>query len=233
MTGLTLLGVSSYFFPNASSGGGGGFSSAAIIQSTNLIFTPATSASGTVNITSNATGFYWTGTFYHSTPGLQVTALTLNGAAPSQLFQVSTAAGDQTCTYGAAWYNPPTGAQTVAITYPQVPIEGPTNIFTMTNNGNTSAWRSAVGANETDTDPCSTTSPTAVNDIIIVHDQRFNSGGGTPPTTTAPGFISYETNSDNNEGARASWIQATSATQAIVAQDVRYSTLLAISIPPG
>jgi hypothetical protein len=188
-------------------------------------------AGQSVTIPSDATAVYMMWTFYHGTAGHGLASVTLNGNAPSQTFEIPTAAGDQTATGVAVWYNPATGSQTLNPAWDAAPAEGPTTTVTFVKDGDLTAWRDADAANETTTTACTVTLTTVSGDLVLKHDQRYEAGG-TPPVRSV-GWTDGVTQSNNSENARLSYISATGATQACNSEDEAYSTVVAVSIPAG
>jgi hypothetical protein len=188
----------------------------------------ATPASQNITIPGDATAVYLFGDYYSDGSGTLATA-TLAGAGSNQLFEVAQNTNGSTV-WVAAFYNPPTGSQALAVTFDDAPTEGPISIVAYVTGGDTTAWRDADGAVNTSalgTTALSVTLTTVAGDLVIKLDSKF---GGTAPGTTG-GWTSVQTQTNNSHSARLSTISAAGVTQVADAEDEDYSALVAISIP--
>lgn len=188
----------------------------------------ANPAGQSITIPADCTAVYFFGDYYSDGAGTFASA-TLAGNAPSQTFEVPQNANGNT-KWVAAWYNPPTGSQTLAVTFDDAPTEGPTSIVAYVKGGNTTAWGDADGATNTSaagTTALSVTLTTSAGDLVLKFDTRF---GGTAPSLSA-GWTSAQTQSHNSHSARLSYITATGTTQVANSEDESYSSLVAIAIP--
>lgn len=186
----------------------------------------ANPAGQSITIPADATAAYMFWSFYTSADGNGLSNVTLAGNAPAQTFETPTAATDQTGTGVAAWYNPPTGSQTLDPAWDAAPEEGATCIVVFTKDGDTSAWRDADADNQDSTTACSVTLTTVSGDLVLKFDQRF----GTVPSLTS-GWTNGQTTTNNGEGARLSYISAAGTTQVCASEDDNYSSVCAVSIP--
>lgn len=161
--------------------------------------------------------------------GHGLASATLAGNSPSQTFELPTATGFNPATGVAAWYNPPTGSQTLDVAWDIAPVEGPTCIVAFVKDGDTTAWRDADADQDVDANAVSVTLTTVAGDLVIKFDQRFD-GSENPPSLTS-GWTSGATGGNVDEGCRLSYISATGTTQVCASEDESYSSIVAISIP--
>jgi hypothetical protein len=202
---------------------------AAVLTGTPVAVTWASGANPagqSITIPSDATAVYMFWAYYTSADGNGLSTVTLNGANPSQTFEIPTAATDQTGTGVAAWYNPTTGSQTLDPAWDAAPEEGSTCIVAFVKDGDTTAWRDADADNQDASAAASVTLTTVSGDLVIKFDQRF----GTAPALSS-GWTNGQTTTNNGEGARLSYISATGTTQVCASEDDNYSSVCAISIP--
>lgn len=192
--------------------------------------TGANPAGQSVTIPSDATAVYM---FWSGWPGTNNSGLlsaTLAGNNPDQTFELaSTDIGSRASTGVAAWYNPPTGSQTLDPAW-DTDFQaggGPVCIVAFVLNGDTTTWRDA----DADADSSSTsgvTLTTVATDLVIKFDQTS--------LDTAPGLTSGWTNGQtqanvNSISARLSYIEAAGSTQACDSETTDFATIVAISIP--
>lgn len=188
----------------------------------------ANPAGQSITIPSDATAVYMFWSFYTSADGNGLASVTLAGNAPAQTFETPTAAVDQTGTGVAAWYNPATGSQTLDPAWDAAPEEGSTCVVVFVKDGDTAAWRDADADNQDSTTACSVTLTTVSGDLVLKFDQRFS---GTTPPSLSSGWTNGQTQNNNSESARLSYISATGTTQVCASEDDNYSSVCAISIP--
>jgi len=185
--------------------------------------------SATITIPSDCTAVYVSWTYFNATNDVGLASATLNSANPDPNpgFEIDTSAVDDfTATGMCAWYNPATGARTLAMTFDAATTEGPTIIATYVKNGNTTAVRDVDGGQGLGSNTVNVTLTTVSTDLVIKHDQKF---GGTPPTTSAS-WTSGQTQTNNSESARVSYIVAAGSTQLCECEGEDYSTIVAWSI---
>src|SRR5688572_21648352 len=97
--------------------------------------------------------------------------MTLASAAASQQFGASGAPGTRTCGRVFVWYNPPTGTQALALTWPAAQAFGPCCVAVYVKDGDTSSWRDADAANAESTTAVTVTLTTAAGDLVLKYDQ--------------------------------------------------------------
>lgn len=163
--------------------------------------------------------------------GHGLASATLNGASPSQTFELPTASGFNPATGVAAWYNPPTGSQTLDPAWDVAPVEGPVCIVAYVKDGNTTSWRDADADQATSTTAVTVTLTTESGDLVLLFDQHFEAAEQ-PPFTQGGSWVSAQTTGNVDEGARLSYISATGTTQVCDGQSEDYSSIVAISIGP-
>jgi len=188
----------------------------------------ANPAGQSMTIPADCTAVYFFGEYYSDGAGTFASA-TLAGNAPSQTFEVPQNANGS-CGWVAAWYNPPTGSQTLTVAFDDAPTEGPTSIVVFVKGGETSSWRDADGATNTSvagTTTLSVTLTTVSGDLVLKFDSKF--GGTVPPLSS--GWTNAQTQTQGGHSARLSYISATGTSQVANAESEDYSVLVAISIP--
>ena len=186
----------------------------------------ASPAAQNITIPSDATAVYmfWAG-FFDGGPA----SVTLNGAAPSQAFEVpGSVSGPLTGTGVLAWYSPATGTRSLAVTWDNAPSEGAVCIVAYVKDGDTTAWRDADGDTDELSVPVSATLTTVAGDLVFKFDQKY---GGTPSLSS--GWTNGQTTSNNGEGARLSYISASGTTQVCNSEDEDFSTIVCVAIPAG
>lgn len=161
--------------------------------------------------------------------GHGLASATLGGVSPSQTFEVATGTGFLPATGVAAWYNPSTGSQTLDPAWDIAPVEGPVTIVAFVKGGDTSGWRDADAARATGSTAVSVTLTTAVGDLVLKFDQRFDTNEN--PPLLSSGWTNGQTTGNVDEGARLSYISATGTTQVCASENEDYSSIVAISIP--
>jgi hypothetical protein len=186
----------------------------------------ATPGSQSVTVEAGASGFYMFYTWYAAGGGGLATA-TLAGAPPDQTFEIPAVATDNPCAGVAVWYDPPSGSQTLAVTWDSAPSEGPLTAVCSVEDGNNTAWRDADAAQIAGGTPQTVTLTTVSGDLVLVFDQSYtavpsNEAGYTSLLTVGPSL---------NEGGRLRSIVASGATQSATTQDTNYSSIVGISIP--
>jgi hypothetical protein len=187
-------------------------------------------ASQNITIPADATAVYMTWAYDGiDADGYGLASATLNGASPSQVFELPTLVGYYPATGVAAWYNPPTGSQALDLSWDIAPTEGAVCIVTFVKGGSTSSWRDAVAAQGTGSTAVGAVLTTAAGDLVIKFDQRYDPAEN-PPTLSA-GWTNGATGGNVDEGCRLSYISAAGTTQACNSEDDNYSTIVAISIP--
>lgn len=190
-----------------------------------------TSASPTaqnISIPADATAVYAFASGYRET-GNNLPSFTLAGASPAEQFGLNGDPGQLKAGRVAAWYNPSTGTQSLAITWPTAQDFNPNCIVAYVRGGDTTAWRDADGGNTEGTTAISVTLTTVSGDLVLKFDVRANA-------TTAPSLSAGWTNAQTqvsigNDSARLSSISASGATQVCNAEDEFYSLMLAVAIP--
>lgn len=189
-------------------------------------------AGQSVTVPADATAVYWAWALDGvDANGHGLASVTLGGNAPDETFEIPTAAGFNPATGVAAWYNPPTGSQTLDPAWDIAPVEGPTSIVAFVKGGDTTAWRNADADQDTDANAVSVTLTTVAGDLVIKFDQRFDSNEN-PPSLTS-GWTNGATGGNVDEGCRLSYISAAGTTQVCASEDESYSSIVAISIPAG
>lgn len=194
----------------------------------------ANPAGQSITIPGGTTAVYMFWTYYSGTSGgAGLASATLAGANPSQApHETPTQASGLATAIGvAAWYNPPTGSQTLDLAWDQAPDEGPTTIVVFVTGGDTTAWRDADSAVNSDVggaSALSVTLTTEAGDLVLKADQRFAT---TAPSLSAGWTNGQTQNNANGESLRVSYISASGATQVANSEDESFSSLLAISIP--
>lgn len=186
----------------------------------------ATPGSQSVTVPSGASACYMFWTWY-AVAGGGLASATLNGAAPDQTFEVPAAAGDNVGTGVAVWYDPPSGSQTLTVTWDTAPAEGPLTAVCFVEDGDNTAWRDVDGAQIAGGTQQTITLTTVSGDLVLVFDQSYtavpsNESGWTSLLTVGPSL---------NEGGRLRSIVATGSTQAASTQDTNYSTIVGVVIP--
>ncbi len=186
-----------------------------------------------VSIPSDTTAVYVFTGGYKGDNVTNLPSYTLAGDAPDQEVSATGLAGTRTSGKGAVWYNPPTGTQSLGLTWDGVDPQtfGPCSFIVCVRNGNTSAWRDGEANNTDGTTPCSVTLTTVSGDLVLKFDVTANTG--TPPGLSA-GWTNGQTQAGvNNDSARLSYIYATGATQVCDCENENYSLVIAVSIPDG
>lgn len=191
-------------------------------------------AGQSITIPSDATAVYMFWSFFHGTAGHGLASATLNGNNPSQTSEFPTGgSGEFTATGVAAWYNPATGSRTLDVAWDAAPVEGPTCIVAYVKDGDTSAWRDADGNQNSDVTAVTTTLTTVSGDLVLKYDQRYigNAEKGTNPPSLSSGWTNGQTTTNVSQGARLSYISATTTTQVCNSEEEYFSSIVAISIP--
>lgn len=190
-----------------------------------------------VTVAADATGFHVFGTYYHgnTAQGLDGTAISpngisLGGTAPDEYHEAPTDTGDQSCAWVATWWDPPTGTVALDIQFDQIPAEGPTTIGIATKGGQQVIEDFIVDNN--------TTNGAAGGDIdntsgglIILWDQHFT-GSSTAPGARGGVWTSIDTQANASEAGRMETTSGTGTPISCQSQNLEYSTMAAISIPP-
>lgn len=186
----------------------------------------ATPASQNITIPSDATAVYMFWGFYDSTAGNGLASATLNGASPSQVYEIPSNTGDQSATGVAVWYSPATGSRALNVVWDSAPILGPGTIVAYVKDGSTSSWRDADAAQASGSTAVSVTLTTVAGDLVLKFDSELNN-----PPSLSSGWTDGGTQTNNVRGFALSSISATGATQVCDSEDENYSSLVAISIP--
>ena len=190
----------------------------------------ANPAGQSVTIPSDATAVYMFWAYDGiDANGHGLASATLNGASPSQTFEIPTAAGFYPATGVAAWYNPATGSQTLDPAWDIAPVEGPVTIVAFVKGGSTTAWRDADADQDITTTAVTVTLTTVSGDLVIKFDQRYDALENVP--SLSAGWTNGATGGNVDEGCRLSYISATGTTQVCNSEDESYSSIVAISIP--
>jgi hypothetical protein len=190
--------------------------------------TSATPSPQNITIPADATAVYVFASGYRET-GNNVPTFTLAGAAPAQQFGLNGDPGQLKAGRVAAWYNPPTGTQSLTITWPTAQDFNANCIVAYTKDGDTTAWRDADGGNTEGSTAISVTLTTVSGDLVLKYDVR--SSGGTAPSLSA-GWTNAQTQTGvGNDSARLSYISASGTTQVANSEDENYSLMFAVAIP--
>ena len=188
-------------------------------------------AGQSITIPGDATAVYMFWTWWRNATGEGLASVTLGGASPDETFELPTnvsPAFDAVATGVAAWYNPSTGTQTLDPAWDGTPADGPTTIVAYVTGGDTTGWRDADADHDTSSTAVTVTLTTVAGDLVIKYDQRYSAS--TPPNLST-GWSSGQTDSNNNESVRLSYISATGTTQVCNSENEEYSSIVAISIP--
>jgi hypothetical protein len=189
----------------------------------------ASPAPQNVTIPSDATAVYAFAGGYSDGNENTLPTFTLAGAAPNQTVNKSGLGATLTSGGGAVWYNPPTGTQSLTISWSDGAIgNGPNCIVAYVKGGDTTSWRDADATNAPAADAVSVTLTTASGDLVLKFDQRV---GSAAPALSA-GWTNAQTQVNvGGDSARLSTISASGATQVCNAEDESYSLVVAVSIP--
>lgn len=202
---------------------------AALLTGTPTVITwaaSATPASQNITIPSDATAVYMFWGYYDSTAGNGLASATLNGASPSQVYEIATNTSDRSATGVAVWYNPATGSRSLNVVWDVLPVLGPGTIVAYIKDGNTTAWRDADAGNANGSTAVSVTLDTISGDLVLKFDSTLNG-----PASLSSGWTDGGTQTNNVRGFRLSYISASGAIQVCDSEDENYSALVAISIP--
>lgn len=187
----------------------------------------ANPAGQSVTIPSGTTACYMFWSYFPGNIGNGLASVTLAGNAPAQTFEVASLTNEPACGV-AAWYNPPSGSQTLDPAWDAAPSDGPNTIVVFVDDSDTTSWRDADGGNGEAAAAQTVTLTTVSGDLVIKWDSRF--------ATTAPGLSAGWTNAQTqvnvvNYSSRVSTIVATGTTQVADAENESYTGLIAISVP--
>lgn len=230
-------------YPPRKIGGGGGPAGPAtpVGVAQKIVWTAGQANPDAQNVTidASADGFAVFGSYYHGSTGqgldgatLAPNGITLGGAAPDFFQEALTDTGDQSMTYVAVWFNPPTGTVSLDIAQDQIPAEGPICIGHAWSGGAGSVNHHIVDNNTTNGSAGGTIN-TAADALVLVLDQHFHAGGTAPTLQSGWSDLSGGTQSNASEAGRLRYIVATGSTVTVTAQDLNYSTIAAISILAG
>lgn len=189
-------------------------------------------AGQSITIPADATAVYMFWSYAVGASGHGLSTVTLNGASPSQTFELASVSTYECATGVAVWYNPATGAQTLDPAWDIAPEEGPSTIVVFVKDGDTTAWRDADAAHATSTTAVTVTLTTVSDDLVIKFDQRYNGNTAGAPALSA-GWTNGQTQTANVESSRASYISATATTQVCNSENEDYSSIVAVSIGPA
>lgn len=188
----------------------------------------ANPAGQSITVPADATAVYMFWAYYAATNGVGLASATLGGASPSQVFEVPVdIVFDGGAVGVAAWYSPSTGSQTLDPAWDAAPSEGPVCIVAYVKGGNLTAWTDADGDHDESTNAVTATLTTVVGDLVLKFDVRTNS---TAPGTSGS-WTSAQTQTNNSESARLSYITAAGTSQVCNAENEDYSAMVAIAIP--
>lgn len=179
-----------------------------------------------ITIPSDATAVYMFWAYYVGFDDAGISTATLGGEAGDQSFAIVTAPSDRAACGVIAWYNPPTGSQTLDVAWTETPSSGPVTMVAYVKGGNTTAWTDADAAAADSTAEVSVTLTTVVGDLVLKCDQ---SSGGVPPNSA--GWTDGPTMSNNNQHARLASIVAAATTQACPSEEENFSSIVAVAIP--
>lgn len=182
----------------------------------------------TVPVGTTAVYMFWHFGGWGVGDGAGLASATLNGSNPNQTHELPVAAGADEATGVAIWYNPSTGSQTLDVAWDASPTEGPTTIVAFVKNGDLTNYRDVDSNAEAGTVPNLVTLTTVVGDLVIKFDNRDSTS---VPSLTA-GWVNGQTQTNNSDSCRLSYIWATGATQVCDSEDENYSQITGISIPP-
>jgi hypothetical protein len=164
--------------------------------------------------------------------GETLSTATLASASASQSFSITTLTGYYCATGVSAWYNPPTGTQSLDVAWTTAPTEGPVCVVVFVKDGDTTSWRDADADHDINANAVSVTLTTVSGDLVLKFDQRYDAGGNVPALSAA--WANGQTQTGQaSENARLSYISATGTTQVCNSEDEDYSSLVAISIGPA
>ena len=205
---------------------------AAVLTGTPLALTWSAGADPfgqSITIPADATAVYLFWFYYSGASGSGFTVLvpTLAAASPDQTF--GTLGDVNTAPTGViAWYNPPTGSQTIDLEWSKVPDAGPLTIVAFVKDGDVTAWRDAdaLGSDAGNPATVEVTLTTVSGDLVIKMDQA----DGAMPSLSAS-WTNAQTQTVGSSNARLSTISASGATTLCACEDESFSSIVAISIP--
>lgn len=181
-------------------------------------------AAQNISIPADATAVYMFWSYYvGSSAGLA--SATLASASPSQQTELQNS--NRSCGV-CAWYSPATGTQSLDVAWDAAPSEGATCVVAFVKDGAIDTWRDADVDNDQSTTAVTVTLTTVAGDLVIKFDSRYIS----IPSLTS-GWTNGQTQSNNSQGSRLSYISAASTTQACASEDEDWSSVVAISIGPA
>jgi hypothetical protein len=205
---------------------------AAVLTGTPVTITWAAGANPagqSITIPSDATAVYMFWCYFDSGgSGYGLSSATLNSANPDQTHEHP---GDNTvnATGVAVWYNPSTGSQTLDPAWDSAPTSGATCTVYYIKDGDTTAWTDADSEAAAAATAVSVTLTTDTDELVIKFDTRDS---GTAPSNSS-GWTSDTTQTNNSNSSRAAHITPSGTTQACPCEDENYSSIVAVSIPPG
>lgn len=171
--------------------------------------------------------------FWGGTVPTGINSVTLNGVSPDEQVTVDTAtvgSGEGSASGLHLWYDPATGARTLAATFDAAESEGRVALFTCL-----SGVDHAVGVLDSDTDHnvegnavTLTLTGLTAGDVVFKYDQRFADPEVVP--SNSAGWTSIATVTNNTEAARLASIVATGSSQACPAEDESYSNVSAAAL---
>ena len=165
--------------------------------------------------------------FYVGTNDSSVSAITLDGNAPDQIFQINTVTPDNIATGVAIWKNPPTGSPIpLSIAFTTGPTEGPITTVTYLARCATGGWRDADAAHVNGATQQTINVDTKPEDLVLVLDQKYLS----PLPANEAGYTSLRTLSNVQEFARLRFIIADDLSMAASTQDTNYSSIVGVVI---
>jgi hypothetical protein len=189
-------------------------------------------AGQSITIPADATAVYMFWAYAVGAAGHGLASATLNGASPSQTYEIASQATYEPTTGVAVWYNPSTGSQTLDPAWDIAPEEGPSTIVVFVKDGDTTAWRDADAAQGNGVGAVTVTLTTVSGDLVIKFDQRYNGNTAGAPALSS-GWTNGQTQTNGVESSRASYISATGTTQVCNSENEDYSSIVAIAIGPS
>lgn len=205
---------------------------AAVLTGTPVAITWAAGAdpagqSVTVPADATALAMFWS--LYRNASANSLSTATYNGVSADRIVQVPGVNGGVTATGVAIWDNPATGAHTLDLAWLGAPVEGSTCIAAFVKDGDVAANWVIDMAQGTATGAVSVTLATVTGELVLKYNQEF----GSVPDETA-GWTTAQTHGNNSEFANLAYRSAAGTSTVCPAEPVtNYSTIVAISIPPG